>query len=187
MAALERVYDWAMRQETTPLYLSEYAAKVTSFQRISMARRIDDGAWEIADAGDLQTLRVDPGWGWPDLARSMGVAGVRDVLQGRYVTLAPEGGRCLLYATTDPPTQVHLESANGRILRWESQGQDGRGVHDVQLRVQGHMPLSIVIAGARSACTLRTVQGVTVGVRHGLTTRFSLAEGDTGEATLACR
>jgi hypothetical protein len=181
MAALERVYDWAMRQETTPLYLSEYAAKVASFQRMSMARRIDDGGLEIADAGDLQTLRVDADWGWPNLARSTGVSGVRDLPQGRYVTLSPKEGRCLIYATADPPTQVHLESANGRILGWEPHGPD------IQLRVRGHVPLSIAISGAKTACRLRTVQGVTAGVRHDETTRFSLAESDTGEATLACR
>jgi hypothetical protein len=182
MTALQRVYDWAMRQETTPLYLSEYAAKVTAFQRMSIARRIDDGGWEVADAGELQTLRVDADWGWPDLARSIGVAGVRDLPQGRYVSLAPQEGRALLYATEDAPAQVHLESANGRVSRWERRGQD------IQLRVRGHMPLAIAIAGTNGgACTLRTAQGITAGVRHGETTRFTLAQADTGEATLACR
>jgi hypothetical protein len=126
-------------------------------------------------------LRVDPGWGWPDLARSIGVSGVRDVPQGRYVSLAPKDGRALLYATHDAPTQVHLESANGRVDRWEPRG---RGV---ELRVRGHVPLSIAIAATKGACTLRTTQGVTVGVQQGDTTRFSLTQTDTGEATLACR
>lgn len=180
MTALGRVYGWALRQETTPLYLSEYAAKVLAFQRASLARRIDDGGWEIADMGELQTLRVDPAWGWPDLERSTGVAGVREVPQGRYVSLAKSEGEYVLYPAQDAPTQTHLESANGRVLRWEPRGRE------VALRISGHVPLSIVVGGAASACTLRTAQGVVQGVHGGSVVRFTLAQTDTGEATLAC-
>jgi hypothetical protein len=181
LVALHRVYAYAMRQETTPLYLSEYAAKVLAFQRLSLARRVDDGGWEIADAGDLQTLRVDAAWGWPDLVRSAGVAGVRDVPQGRYVTLAPGGGEHLLFASAEAPTSAYLESANGRVLHWTAQGGD------IALRVAGHVPLVLVIGGAAHSCALRSAQGVASGVRRGKTVRLSLAQADTGEATLACR
>jgi hypothetical protein len=182
MAALHRVYAHALRQETTPLYLSEYAAKVLAFQRLSLARRVDDGAWEIADEGDLQTLRVDAAWGWPDLPRSVGVAGVREAPQGRYVTLAQNAGAGhLLYAAPDAPESVHLENANGRVVHWEPRGAD------VAVRVKGNVPLVLVIGGAARSCTLRTAQGVVAGVRAGPTARFALAQTDTGEATLACR
>lgn len=181
MTALHRVYAWAMRQETTPLYLSEYAAKVLAFQRVSLARRIDDGAWEVADTGDLQTLRLDPAWGWPDLERSAGVAGVREVPQGRYLSLAKNAGEYVLYPTPDAPTRTHLESANGRVLRWEPRG------HDIALRISGHVPLSIVIGGTLRACTLRTSHGAVQSVSSGETARFSLSQSDTGEAILVCR
>jgi hypothetical protein len=195
MAALERVYAYAMKQETTPLYLSEYAAKVLAFQRMSLARRLDDGGWEIADAGELRTLRVDPAWGWPDMSRSRGVAGVRDTPQGRYVTLAKNGdGDPLLFSAPEAPESVRLESANGRVLHWEplhsaplsGERAEPRGDARIEVRIKGNVPLVVAIAGAARSCTLRTVQGTLTGVRAGLTVRFSLPQTDTGEATLEC-
>jgi hypothetical protein len=87
----------------------------------------------------------------------------------------------LLYSTREAPTQPFLESANGRVVHWEARGRD------VELRVQGHVPLVLVIGGATRECALRTPQGLLSGTRRGPTVRFSLAQSDTGEAKLVCR
>lgn len=179
LVGLKRVYDWAAAQETTPLYLSEYAAKVLAFQKMSTARRVDDGGWEIADGGALATVRVGAAWGWPDLSRSSGIAGVRDAPQGRWVHLVP-GARAVLFATNAPPSAPFLESANGRVTKWEPRAGGAA------LRIEGHVPLAIAIA-AKGTCTLKTSRATVTGVRSGMTARFSLAQSDTGEATLECR
>lgn len=191
LTALKEVYAWAVRQETIPLYLSEYAAKVLAFQKLTLARRIDDGAWEIAERGPLDTLRLGAGLGWPDLARSTQVAGVRDVPQGRYVHLAP-GGTAVLAVREARPDRVHLEHANGSVLAWAPQGNGAR------LRIRGHVPLVITVGGVRrgQTCTLRRdgAKGVTRGVpaasEPNVTTTsvtFRLDDEDTGEAHLECQ
>ncbi|HWL89559.1 MAG TPA: endo alpha-1,4 polygalactosaminidase, partial [Polyangiaceae bacterium] len=129
LTALKEVYDWALKQETTPLYLSDYAPKVLAFQRVTLARRIDDGAWEIGGNGELRTFRVSAAWGFPDLEKSLGVAGLRDVPQGRYVHLVP-GADVVLAPRGTPPEGVYLEHANGQIMAW---GREGVG--RVRLRI----------------------------------------------------
>jgi hypothetical protein len=175
LIALKDVYDWAGKQETTPLYLSEYASKVLGFQKASLAVRIEDGAWQIGDLGDLRTLRLAPSLGWPDLSRGNGIAGVRDVPQGRYVTLARDIDNVELFTTDKPPSLPHVENANGRVITF------GRTGKKIKLQVEGHQPLVITIGGA-AACTL---PGATAA-RAGRTQRFTLPSNTTGQAFLEC-
>jgi hypothetical protein len=178
LEALKRVYGWALAQETTPLYLSEYAAKVRAFQRATLARLVDDDAWELGGMGDLRTVRLDPAWGWPDLARSKGVAGVRDLPQGRYVHLARDVDP-LLFAAPSAPSSPYLVRANGRVLHWEAEGAG------VALHLAGNEPLAFAVAGA-AACTLHTARGAVLGTAARGEVAFALADRDTGEAQLEC-
>ncbi len=180
LAALRRVYDWALAEETTRLFVSEYAAKVRAFQDVTLARRVDDGAWEFGGLGDLRTVRVDPALGWPDLARSTGVAGVRDTPQGRYVHLARDGD-VVLALSKDPPAGAYLEDANGRVLRWQGQGGGAQAVS-----VAGHEPLILDIAGA-SHCTLTGSWGVVRSTAVASAVRLSVGRLETGNATIDCR
>jgi hypothetical protein len=178
LASLRRVYDWALSKETTRLYLSEYAAKVRAFQETTLARRIDDGVWELEGLGELRTLRLPAALGWPDLTRSVGIAGVRDVAEGRYVHVARQGA-VVLALTGTAPTWPVLESANGRVLAWKG---TARGA---ALRIAGNEPLVMTIAGGLR-CALRTSRGVIAGVPMAGKRRFELPSRDTGEAQLEC-
>lgn len=180
LAALKEVYAWASAQETTPLYLSEYAAKVLAFQAASLAVRLEDGAWQIKGLGPLRTLRLDPAIGWPDLDRSPGVAGVREVPQGRFVTISADVASVVLATSKAPPAGPRLESANGKVLTWRRDG--GR----IALDVAGHVPLQMTIAGAR-ACTLRGPQAARVRALAGDRVELALTATQTGRATLECR
>jgi uncharacterized protein (TIGR01370 family) len=179
LVALRRVYDWAMQQPTTRLFLSEYAAKVRAFQNVTLGRRIDDGGWEVAGLGELRTLRVDRGWGWPDLVQSSGIAGVRDDLAGRYLHVARDADP-VIYPESGRPSAPYLESANGRVLRWS------RTAKGWAVRLAGHEPLILEVANAQT-CTLRTAAGSIAGARAGATVRLAVGRDDTGEATLECR
>jgi hypothetical protein len=179
LAALQRVYDWALRQETTKLYLSEYAEKVRAFQAVSLARRVDDGGWEFAGLDGLRTVRLESAWGWPDLKRSVGVAGVFDTPQGRYVHLARQAPAVVLVPSPDPPMAPFLAQANGAVLRWETHGTT------TTLRLKGNEALVFDVASPRG-CTLRTVRGATFASPVAGRVRFALPESDTGEATLDC-
>jgi hypothetical protein len=189
LVALKDVYDWALKQDTTPLYLSEYAAKVLAFQKASLAVRIDDGAWQIGDLGELRTVRLAPSLGWPDPTRGAGVAGVRNVPEGRYVTLSRDVDNVELFTvqSAGAPAATHLESANGRVLSWKRDGKK------IKLRIDGHMPLSITVTSAGTsagACTLRGSQkdvGALKGARAGASQRFTTKATSTGDAVLECQ
>lgn len=179
LEALRRVYDWALAQETTKLYVSEYAAKVRDFQSVSFGRRVDDGGWEVAGLGELRTLRVDDAWGWPDLTRSVGVAGVRDTPQGRYLHLARDSTP-VIYPSVTPPFGPYLQQANGRVLHWEA------APGGAKLRIAGGEPLVIEVV-ASEACTLKTPRRTVAGAPAAGVIRLVLQERDTEEASLDCR
>ncbi len=182
LTALHEVYAWAMKQETTPLFVSDYAVKVLSFQRATLAKRVDGSAWEIGNYGDLHTVRLDGPLGWPDMNTSKSVAGVHDLAQGRYVHLAPNG-LAVIGLSTSAPARPYLESANGSVVSWKSTE------HGASMRIAGRVPLSIVIGGAPATggCTLVTAQGTLFGMRNGATIVFQSVIVDTGDATLECR
>jgi hypothetical protein len=152
---------------------------VRAFQRATLARRIDDDAWELGGFGDLRTVRVGAAWGWPDLARSTGVAGVRDAPQGRYLHLARDVDP-VLFASPSEPGGPYLARANGRVLHWEAEGAG------IALRLAGNEPLAFSVAGA-AACTLHAARGAVIAgtAAHG-EVGFTLSERDTGEAQLEC-
>jgi hypothetical protein len=188
LVGLRSVYTWALEQETTPIHLSEYAAKVIAFQQVSLARR-GDGRWEIGNLGALRTLRLDPALGWPGLSASVGVAGARDVKQGRYVHLTDqrEKGVAVLSVGAAVQGSPRLLHANGRVRSWTS-----RGPGSARLRVTGHVPLEIVVA-ARSPCRLVIAGRQVAGRRRPslptgeVVTAFDVPAIDTGEADLVCK
>jgi len=94
LKALKMAYDWALSQDVIPVYASEYIRKVTDFQRLTLARRLD-GCWQVRGDGHLTTLRTELAMGEVDTIRSRGVTSVRDLPQGRYVGL-DTSGRALL-------------------------------------------------------------------------------------------
>ncbi|MBL8376827.1 MAG: hypothetical protein JNM79_03080, partial [Burkholderiales bacterium] len=112
--ALRKVYDWAMKQPTTPVHASEYIRKVHDFEGAVVARELDDGALIVRSGGALRTLRVAPDALPPDLAASSGVAGVASGPGGRYLTLAGAQAR-IVAARAGAATPPGVAEANGRI------------------------------------------------------------------------
>ncbi len=187
LSAVQQVYAWAVQQETTPLYLSEYAAKVVAFQKATLAKRAD-GAWEIGNLGELRTVRLDTKLGWPQLDSSVGVAGVRDVPQGRYVhfTDTREAGLVVLRTGPQPSKEPRLVHANGRARLWDAKPDGAR------IRVTADMPLEIDVA-AKNPCRL-LVGGKPVAstkepplATGEAVTSFELKAMDTGDAELDCK
>ena len=179
LQALKQVYAYALGQRTTPLELSEYAARVLSFQRVTLARRLSDGAWLVGNLGALRTMRLPESLGWPDLSNSSRVVGAAPGPEGAYVHLLP-GGVATLRVSSAAPQGPYVVRANGSILQFSPSTR--------ALRVAGHVPLEITLAGLGSSdCTLRSTAGAAVGTpgEGGLT--FRLAARDSGEARFDCR
>jgi hypothetical protein len=189
LVALKAVYDWAVAQETAPIYLSEYAAKVIAFQRMSIAKR-PDGVFELGNLGELRTVRLDTAIGWPALGSSVGIAGVRDVPQGRYVHLTDpnprDGGVAVLVPAMAPGAAPRLLHANGRARSWKATSAAAAKIRltadvGLEIAIAAKNPCRLVVAGkpakAKRENALPTGEAVT---------SFDLTVNDTGEADLEC-
>jgi len=118
LRALHQVYEYVLTQETLPLYASAWSDVATQWYHTGIAKRLD-GGWQIKGADHMRTLRLPTVMGWPDLERSDGVAGVRDIPVGRYIALSGEEN-ATLYVTSSQPQTPHLRYANGRITEWQA-------------------------------------------------------------------
>ena len=146
MLSFDRIMQYALRQEITPVHAADYARKVLDFQNYVVARTPTGWRLRGAAAGALRTLRVPAALGTPDLAQSRAVAGYRDGAEGRYVHLA--GNTAELVLAPGEPAQPRLLSANARISAYEA--APGRQ----RWTFAGEVALEFTLADA-AACRVR--------------------------------
>jgi hypothetical protein len=149
LKALHDVYAWAREQETFPVWASEYAAAVRGFEQASLARRLD-GRWLFRGLGALATVRLPAALGWPDLDKSEGVVGVRDLPQGRYVALAPAKNPSLALSAA-APRGPYLLASNAAVMSFE------RSDAGLSLHLRGHMPVEAEIGGCAQSISFHRV------------------------------
>ncbi len=116
MQSFDRIMQYALRQEITPVHAADYARKVLDFQNYVIART--PTGWRVHGAGALRTLRVPAALGSPDLARSRAVAGYRDGAEGRYVHLSDRSAELVLSPQERAVPRLH--SANARISAYDA-------------------------------------------------------------------
>ena len=141
IVALRTVYDWALAQQPLGIYGSRYSRMVRDFARCGWARTLD-GAWRGVGFETLRTVRLPVELGWPDLGRSLQVATVADLPQGRYVTFAGDGP-LELYLRSEPPVQPYFHRVNAEIVQWE------RTPNGFRAQLEGWSPVSMVLRGLR--------------------------------------
>jgi hypothetical protein len=113
--AMNEIYGYMREQHPISLWMSDYLDRLHGLYQASLAQTVD-GAWQIRGMDGLRTLRLDPQMGWPDLLRSQGIAGVRDLPQGRYVALSSD--HALLVLRPDRDDRPALEEANLPLVDW---------------------------------------------------------------------
>jgi hypothetical protein len=127
LAALERVYDWALAQPVTALFASDYVAKVVDFHHAAVARDWRDPAphWRIAAGNALRTLRLDPAAADTASAapaisifRSRAVAGAAHSGAGTFIHLSAPLADIVL--GVDPTPGPSVVQASGRIDDWHA-------------------------------------------------------------------
>ena len=96
LTALEDVFEWALSQETMPIYTSEYIPKVMEFYDLSMFKTRE--GWHFKGMKELKTLRLDESLNSIDYKASSGVLGERREGTQRYVHL-----------DTHVPLELHLK------------------------------------------------------------------------------
>jgi hypothetical protein len=181
--ALREVYQWALGQEVLPVWISEYVQKVKEFQRAKIFRVA--GGFRLEGISHLRTARL-PAGRWPDLERSSGVVGVRELPQGRYVSF-DGSGRALLLLQAEAPAGPYLTVANGEVLAWRRErGAPGETLVRARLR-SPHGPLRAAFGGCQRGVEVR---GGGAGARRtGADDRGEWVFGtrDPGEVTLVCK
>ncbi|MGF1686742.1 endo alpha-1,4 polygalactosaminidase [Photobacterium japonica] len=148
---LKHVYDWALKQDATPLYLSEYAKRARTLYETGVAKTLD-GEWLITSSG-IKSIRLPESLGYP--ANESQIAGWNSGPDGRYLILTSP--RTQLRTTPQPTAGIRLQSANGQLVKWQQQGDT------ITWAVKTHMPLKMTIAGVRQC---RRQSGDNVTIKH---------------------
>jgi len=174
--ALEDVYNYVEKQQTLPIYASQYSQVARNWYHVGIARTLD-GAWQITGATHMRTLRLPRHLGWPNIASSKGVVGVRDIKQGRYVALSG-ADRDMLRLDHHMPRQPYIERANGRVTQWQGNGRMTR----LKLKAED-VPLKLTLGGM-SGCHVQTTQAHRN--RHGGTVTLSYQGPDSAHVLVRC-
>ena len=144
MKSLDKVFAYALAQETTPVFVSEYARKVLDFQQLAIART--PLGWRVRGAVDLRTLRLPVAMGFPDVQKSLAVAGFSAGQSERYMHLSGDAAELVLRPTES--TGPRLVSANARVESFTATSEG------LKWQLDGHVPLKFTLANAET-CRIR--------------------------------
>ncbi len=178
-ASLREVYRWAIKQETLPLHLSEYAARAAAYPAGRLARRID-GSWELRALSGVRSLRLPEALGWPDFKRSQNVIGVRAGPDGRFVSVLP-GVPVVLALSPQPPREPYLLSSNAQVVSWTRDGAV------LRFRLRGHLPVEVAVGSCAPLVKPWLQTSVAVEVDRGArVTSLRFPDTDTQDVVLNC-
>lgn len=145
LKGLLQVYRWADRQSATPVFASTYSRIAVAFESAGLA---SEGSGYLARGyGPDAELRVPVSMGYPDLERSVNVAGFDDSADSRYVHLGP-GEEARLVFRAAPPREPYLQSANGLIEKLT------RAPGRLDLELQARVPIAFTLGNAAHCRTL---------------------------------
>jgi hypothetical protein len=154
MQSFDKVMTYALKQDITPVYVSDYARKVLDFQHMVIARSAE--GWRIRGAGQLHSLRLPASLGLPDVAKSRAVAGYKPGATESYVHLV--GDASVLVLQTAASLSPRLDSANAKVSAFEAQAGTYRWT------LEGEVPLAFSLANAQG-CRVR-VGGQDIAAAH---------------------
>lgn len=141
LKALDNIYQWSMKQNTTPLYLSEYASRAKTLYETGIGKPLgSNNEWLVVSTG-IKSIRIASSFNIPDLDKS-NIAGWNDGPDGRYLTLTEP--RTLLSFQDKKAEQPYLRSVNGIVEKWQKHNEV------ISFRIKSHVPLSMVIENSQS-------------------------------------
>ena len=190
MQSLDKVFNYALKQENTPVFASEYARKVLDFRQVAVARTAT--GWLVRGMDQLHTLRLPVTLGVPDLLHSTGIAGWRvrapqdEVAPYRYLHVASPTGAAELQLLQPIPESLessksskssaalNLVSANGRIL--DSQYRKTADGTEARWTLAAHVPLEFTLA-QEAGCRVRLAGRFLTPVRRdGVLSHYRLTD-----------
>ena len=147
MRSLDKVFAYALAQEITPVFASDYARKVQDFAQVSVARTA--AGWRIRGTDNIHTLRIPGSMGSPQIDASTAVGGFKRQGDVTYIHLAANAAELVLAPTE--PTTVRLISANAQLQSVQ------KVTSGYRWDLIGHVPLEFTLAHA-DRCTV-TAEG----------------------------
>jgi uncharacterized protein (TIGR01370 family) len=135
LKALDKVFKWAIGQETSPVYVSEYVGKVMDFNHMVVARTYD--GWLVRGNENLRELRAPLVLGQPVIEERGAIAGFKRQGDSLYLhTVDSESNiRFRKTATASP----YLVSANARVALLNSTVVNNGKL--TRIALSGHVPL----------------------------------------------
>ncbi|MBA2651872.1 MAG: endo alpha-1,4 polygalactosaminidase [Tatlockia sp.] len=148
LRALKRVYDWTLKQNYIPLYITEYIDKVVDFNNTVIAKDTSKGSdsWYIYNNKSLREFRwpVKSPRTFPDLEKSENVIGFSIHNNDLYIHLGPLDTSRISF-TQSAPTRPYLVEANAEVLSWDLTDKN-----KIVFSLKGYVPLSFKLANMGS-------------------------------------
>jgi hypothetical protein len=109
LAALLKVYDWALAQPLHAVTALDYVKTVRD-ARDTRIELLSPTSWCIRNAGHCRSLRLPISAGYPEVGGTTNVSGWADVGDQRYLSLSASPAILTLHA--EPPTAPSLQSSS---------------------------------------------------------------------------
>jgi hypothetical protein len=143
LKALEFVFDWAMKQDTMPIFTSEYIPKVFDFYTASMANEGD--SWLVSGMKNLKTLRVEHSDAGVDMEASKTVLGLKHFEGHTYISLDTHEQHLVKLSSDDRyKKSAYLISANAKVIEYRVDKDSKKFVFSghVDLELEFNVPKS---------------------------------------------
>lgn len=132
--ALHSAYQWALKQDNYPLYVSEYVRKAQDYYEFAVAQ--NGSTWIMRGPGQLRTVRLPSSLGAPLMSSSLNIAGYQAGPDGYYAHMTGGAAEMQTVNTAPASEPAYLVDANARIQDWAPKS-DG----SLSFTLQGHVPL----------------------------------------------
>ena len=180
--ALEKIYNWTSSQESTPLFLSEFAERARTLYETGIAKPLGkENNWLVVSTG-IKSLRLSDDFSNIDLAKTK-VAGWNKGPDGRYVTLT--NNRTSLSFSSVPSTSPFIKKLNGIVKKW-SVVAHSKNNHTIKFSLKTHVPLKLTIANA-STCAVKNSNVKLTKYIKGKNLYLSFSKAVTATGTLECK
>jgi len=143
--SLKRVFDWAMKQKTTPIFPSEYIESVLDYRGLTIS--YDGKGYRIRGDGKLRELKYF-GKVYPNLEQSKGVVGYSydKRLKLTYIHLDKSGDYYLVLSYQKVENMPYIQEFNGIVINYKRDKE--RGIYRYELK--SYVPAKIRFADNQS-------------------------------------
>ena len=178
LGALDHIYQWAMAQAFTPLYLSEYAKRASALYETGVAHLLGQPGYRIRSTG-ITSVRLPADF--VIAAQSSGVIGVTAGPDGRYASLSGSEAYLLpAKGTTDFAGQPYLQQANAVVQQWQHRAAQ------LQISFLSHVPLAATLQQTSHCVITEKSAALSAQQQQGRLVLTSSAPGQFS-LTLACQ